>query len=168
MLCLGWEGRQRTSISGTHTLETGLLFVLSCFISLVWHFTDDRQALLIQRKIHIIGCEPLRRQPHSSCQTNLLPYKIIILMRYLSVSQATGSDIRCYVPNHRLCPYLPETGNIRDSWLPLIGRDWGKIIPAMGIETHSSVLLDWLWDRHPGWREIVNSPNPVVDVLAIN
>lgn len=112
---LGVEGGQRTTISGTHSLETGLLFVLYCFISLVWPFTDDMQTLLIQRKIHIIGCEPLRRQPHSSCQTNLLPYKIIILMRYLRVSQATGSDIRCHVPNHRLCPYLPETSEIHGS-----------------------------------------------------
>lgn len=119
---LGSRGEQAFN-ARMHTLETGLFVALFCFISLVWHFTDSMHPLLIQRKIHIIGCEPLRQQLHSSCQTNLLLYKIIILMRYLSVSQATGSDIRCYVPNHRLCPYLPETGNVKDSWFPLIGRD---------------------------------------------
>lgn len=141
----GCSGKQKGTRISWQGLILWRLFVLSCFISLVWRFTDGMR---IERKISVIACEPRRRQPQSSCQTNLLQYQIITIMRYLSASQTTGSDIRGSVPNHRLCPSLPGTGNTKDSWFPLVGRDWVKVAPVIGVGTHDSVLLDCPRDRH--------------------
>lgn len=70
-------------------------------------------------------------------------------MRYFSVSQATESAIRRYVPNHRPCPYLPEMENVKDSSLPLTEGGLVNGAPVVDTATHNSVPLDCLWDRHP-------------------
>lgn len=60
-------------------------------------------------------------------------------MRYFGASQATESDIRCDVPNHRPCPYLPEMENVKDSWFPLPERDLVNDILVVDIATRNSV-----------------------------
>lgn len=92
-------------------------------------------------------------------------------MRYFRASQAAESDIRCSVPNHRSCPYLPETKNVKD-FVASVGRKGFSHHFSSGTATQHSVHQDSLLDRHPGWREsqgeIANSPHPMVDVLVIN
>lgn len=93
---LGGMGTGLWSISlgtCTHWRSDCFLFLLY-FISEIfkwWYVT----AGYIEKKKYIIGHELLRRQPYFRCQTNFLLYKIIILVRYFSISKATESNIRC-------------------------------------------------------------------------